>query len=89
MASKHAAKAKYPSGTVLLKHLKYHQKLETMRTSTEHYQNTTFNASDNFEQFQDSTNPFQAKSKNADQATSSTPGKRRRILKPLYSVRLS
>lgn len=60
-----------------------------MKSSAEHIQTNNFNGNDGFEQFQDSTNPFMPQVKMADATTSNKPGKRRRILKPLYSVRLS
>jgi len=60
-----------------------------MKSSAEHIQTNNFNANDEFEQFQESTNPFLPKVRNSESAVSNTPGKRRRILKPLYSVRLS
>ena len=60
-----------------------------MKSSAEHIQNNNFNTNDDFEQFQENTNPFQAKAKNTELAASNIPGKRRRIMKPLYSVRLN
>ena len=60
-----------------------------MKSSAEHIQNNNFNTNDDFEQFQESTNPFQTKSKNTELAASNISGKRRRIMKPLYSVRLN
>ncbi|SEJ31579.1 hypothetical protein SAMN04487995_4156 [Dyadobacter koreensis] len=60
-----------------------------MKSSAEHIQETNFNVNDDFEQFQDSTNPFLPKVRNTESAQLNKPGKRRRIMKPLYSVRLS
>lgn len=60
-----------------------------MKSSAEHIQSNHFNTDDSFEQFQENTNPFQSKAKNTESVASSIPGKRRRIMKPIYSVRLS